>query len=284
VFRIGDFARLAQVSPKALRLYDRLGLLKPASVDSFTGYRYYNLDQLPRLNRLVALKDLGFSLEQIGRMLNHDLPAAELRGMLRLKQGELEQHARETLARLARLEARLKQIEMEEMMPHYDVTLKKIQPHTDDPNCPVCRDLKQLGGPLRTDEDVIRRMAELDAAPGDKADRVWIRKVDGANPPPGMPPPDPGSPGMFFMRSGPLPAEPGPNAEMVTMPFVEAHTLPGVESAATTVHSGEHETVVLGVRALVEWIKANGYRVAGHYQEHKVEDGYELVLPVLKVE
>ena len=79
MLKIGDFSKLAQVSVKTLRYYGQLGLLKPAWTDRFTSYRYYALDQLPRLNRILALKDLGFSLEQIRRLLRDDLSAAELR-------------------------------------------------------------------------------------------------------------------------------------------------------------------------------------------------------------
>src|SRR5258706_14841 len=59
MIKIGDFARFSQVTVAALRHYDELGLLKPISVDSWTGYRYYSVSQLPRLNRILALKDLG---------------------------------------------------------------------------------------------------------------------------------------------------------------------------------------------------------------------------------
>lgn len=61
MFKIGEFSKLSQVSVKALRYYDELGLLKPASVDRFTAYRYYSADQRPRLNRILALKDLGIA-------------------------------------------------------------------------------------------------------------------------------------------------------------------------------------------------------------------------------
>ena len=126
MFRIGDFSKLSQVSVKALRYYDELGLLKPVEVDRFTGYRFYSADQLPRLNRILALKDLGLSLEQIARLLERDLPPAQLRGILRLKQAEIEEHIEEERARLARVEARLRQIEEEGKMPTYEVVLKKV--------------------------------------------------------------------------------------------------------------------------------------------------------------
>lgn len=114
MLKIGEFAQEAEVTVKTLRHYAKLGLLKPAWIDRFTGYRYYAREQMPRLNRILALKDLGFTLEQIGRILQDNLTLDELRGMLRLKCAELERHIEEEQARLARVEARLHQIEHED--------------------------------------------------------------------------------------------------------------------------------------------------------------------------
>ncbi len=82
MFKIGDFSRLTRVTVKALRHYDRLGLLKPDHIDATSGYRYYTAAQLPRLERLLALKELGFALEQVGRLLDADLSAGQLRQLL----------------------------------------------------------------------------------------------------------------------------------------------------------------------------------------------------------
>ena len=80
MFRIGDFSRLTRVSMKTLRHYDVIGLFKPAYVDPFTDYRYYTFDQLPRLNRILALRGLGFPLENIRQMLDDNLSAEALHG------------------------------------------------------------------------------------------------------------------------------------------------------------------------------------------------------------
>src|SRR5947209_7669990 len=117
--KIGDFARLGMISVSALRYYNEVGLLKPAEVDNWTGYRYYALDQLPALHRILALKDLGLSLEQIKQLMGEELPAEQIRGMLRLKHAELQDQAREIQERLARVEARIQQIEMEGKMSEY---------------------------------------------------------------------------------------------------------------------------------------------------------------------
>jgi DNA-binding transcriptional MerR regulator/DNA gyrase inhibitor GyrI len=128
MLKIGDFARLCQLPVKRLRYYDDLGLITPVHVDSFTGYRYYSVEQLPRLNRLLALKDLGFSLEQIARVLNEGVTPEQLSGMLMLKRAEAGHRLKEEQDRLARIEARLRDIELEDNVAEYDVALKTIQP------------------------------------------------------------------------------------------------------------------------------------------------------------
>ena len=76
MFSIGEFAKHGRVSVRMLRHYDAIGLLPPARVDPFTGYRSYQADQLSRLNRIVALRDLGFGLDQIAELVTEqiDLP------------------------------------------------------------------------------------------------------------------------------------------------------------------------------------------------------------------
>lgn len=113
MLKIGDFARAANVTVKTLRFYAREGLLAPVYVDRFSGYRYYTTEQLPVLNRILALKDLGFSLAQIRQLMRETLSAEELRGMLRMKQSELQQTVVREHLRLERVERRLEQIEKE---------------------------------------------------------------------------------------------------------------------------------------------------------------------------
>jgi DNA-binding transcriptional MerR regulator len=128
MIRIGDFSKLSRVTVKTLRYYDEVGLLKPARVDNFTGYRYYTFEQLPRLNRILALKDLGFSLEEIGQFLANTLTVEQMRGMLKLRQAEIRQRVQDETERLARVESRLRHIEQEEFMSKYDVVIKQVEP------------------------------------------------------------------------------------------------------------------------------------------------------------
>ena len=128
MLKIGEFSRLSQVTVKTLHHYDDIGLLKPAQINQFTGYRYYSVDQLARIHRIMALKDLGLSLDQIALMLNEDLAHDEIRGMLRLQQAEIQQRVREEQARLSQVEFRLRLIEMDDKMPEMDIIVKKIPP------------------------------------------------------------------------------------------------------------------------------------------------------------
>ena len=81
MFQIGEFSRIARVSGRLMRYYDQIGLLRPDHVDQTTGYRYYSAAQLPRLNRILALKDLGLTLDQVSRMMDDNISTDEIKGI-----------------------------------------------------------------------------------------------------------------------------------------------------------------------------------------------------------
>lgn len=113
MLKIGDFACIANVSVKTLRYYACEGLLTPVMVNRCNGYRYYTEEQLETLNRILALKDLGFSLDQIRGMLSESITPGELRGMLRMKRMELQERVSIEQQRLNQVEERLRRIENE---------------------------------------------------------------------------------------------------------------------------------------------------------------------------
>ncbi len=243
MLKIGDFSKLAQVSIKTLRHYGKLGLLKPSWIDRFTSYRYYALDQLPRLNRILALKDLGFSLDQVGQLLRDDLSAAELRGMLKMRHADLEQHIQAEQARLARIEARLRQIELEGALPQYEVVFKSVRP-------------RRVVG-IR---DLIPGYREVERLFGELGDYLQTQSValDAAQP----------RLAIYYdaeYREGEVDVEaavPAPRPLPGT-PRVEVHRLPGVETMACAVHSGPYEGLGGAYNALAAWVEANGYLVSG---------------------
>jgi len=129
MFSIGEFSQIARVTPRQLRHYEELGLLKPERIDPETGYRFYSALQLPRLNRILALKDLGLTLTQILRLLDEHISAEEIRGMLTMRKAQVEQTLREELDRVRSIEARLSQLE-EQGGLFDDVVLKAMPART----------------------------------------------------------------------------------------------------------------------------------------------------------
>jgi len=125
MYTIGEFARMAQVSRRQLRHWDEIGLLQPTKVDPKTGYRYYSATQLTALNRVVALKELGLSLDQIQRFVNDDVSLDEMQGMLLLRKAEIEQQVIAEMRRIRVIESRLKQIR-EQGQHVRDVVVKQV--------------------------------------------------------------------------------------------------------------------------------------------------------------
>ena len=126
MFRIGEFSKIAQVSGRLLRYYDEIGLFKPEHIDEASGYRLYSALQLPDLNRILALKALGLTLEQIAPLANGDLSQAELRAMLTLKKSQVAQSLQDELNRFQYIESRIQQIDQEGSMADYDVVIKSV--------------------------------------------------------------------------------------------------------------------------------------------------------------
>ncbi len=128
MFTIGAFAAMGRVSVRMLRHYDAIGLLRPARVDEFSGYRFYEADQLRRLNRMLALKDLGLTLEQVKSILDDEVDGTSLLELLRRRESELRDQIAADRERLGRIEARLKLIAAETDDQSRLVTIEQITP------------------------------------------------------------------------------------------------------------------------------------------------------------
>lgn len=251
--KIGDFSQMGQVSVRTLRLYDERGLLKPERVDHLSGYRFYSMEQLPRLNRILALKDLGFSLDQVSRVLSEDVPAEQLRGMLTLKQAEIERQLTEGRTRLMRVEARLKQIEEEGKPSPYEVVLKKTARQT----------VASARRVVPTLEDMPVYRCELYDELYDGLNRRGIR---------------PEGPEYalyhdveFLERDINMEAavavDEAPEAPSGDGDRLSFRELPAVAEMATVVHRGSAWEIPRAIAALFGWIGANGYAAAGPYRE-----------------
>jgi DNA-binding transcriptional MerR regulator len=249
MFTIGDFARYGRVSVRMLRHYDTVGLLRPARVDPASGYRSYEAAQLTRLNRVIALKDLGFTLQQVRSIIDQEVSAEELRGMLRLRRAELAARLDADAARLTGVEARLQMIESEGHMPSADVVVKRIAPVrvaelTGTAKSYRPEDIGPVIQPLYPELD--RRLARAGVA------------VTG----PGIAYYEDTSEGTVTVHAC-LPVAVAPSEEF-DFAVVD---LPPIESAATIVHRGSMDGILATDQVLARWLDAGGHEAIGYARE-----------------
>lgn len=255
MFRIGEFSTFSRVSVKMLRHYDDLGLLKPAKVDSFTNYRYYSAHQLPRLNRILALKDLGFSLEQIKTMLDEDLSTEQLRGMLKLRRAEIEAQLWAEEARLAQVESRLIQLEQTEQAVAYDVVLRHVEAH-------MVASIRQIMG--EAEPTVTQLFEELEAY-------VATYNARASRPP------------LLLMHDAEF-QESAQDVEVV-IPIkapvpangrIQIQELTGYEQMACLIHTGNYDNLPNAYGLLLSWIENHNYQIIGPIREAYLRFGADL--------
>lgn len=263
MLKISEFSHLAHISGRMLRYYDEQGLLKPAHVDPSTGYRYYTLEQLPRFHRLQALKDLGFTLEQIAPLLDHDLSLAELRGMLLLKQAEAQQHIQMEQMRLMRIEARLKCIEQENEPPPYDVVLKEVPPLL----------VVSTQGSLRDDDEVASTVFGLFekivlalslSAQTERVSQPWFLLWSKMN---------------DQFKDMQVEAAITLSAPVSATGDLRVVELPHVPIMACTQHRGAYRDLPQAIQALYRWAEVNGFFTCGLGREIFLESGTDMDNP-----
>jgi DNA-binding transcriptional MerR regulator len=239
---IGAFSRMSHVSIKALRFYDEIGLLKPTRVDGESGYRYYAANLLPRLHRILFLKELGFSLDEIGQLLKGDVPLASVRRMLRQQLKSSKQKVHQEQRRLAHIKAWLVQLQDEGRLPQYEIMIKQVAP----------RWVASLRSPLDSYADAGHLLAELDG---------YLRKQDTS-----------GQHGaiwhactgrkqtidceaLVFLRQ---PATGNNRMRIYELPAA---------SLASVIHQGSDETSTDAYLAVRRWIDAQGHTIVGPNRE-----------------
>lgn len=249
MFAIGEFARHGRVSVRMLRHYDAIGLLRPARVDPATGYRGYEAAQLAELNRIVALKDLGFTLEQVRGLLDEQVSVAQVRGMLMLRQADLAATIAATTHQLAQVEARLRAIEQEGRPAEHEVVIRTL---------PATRlaTLSATAGGFHPDEitpmvrplcaELGSRLANAEVSPTGRLTCCY-EETDNH---------------VVLVRAGvPITTEHG--ADLNGLSIVD---LPGGEHA-TVIHRGPMDGVLPAWQTLARWVDANGHPGSGPARE-----------------
>lgn len=127
MFKIGEFSKLVRVSARMLRYYDKCDLLHPAEIDRFTGYRMYSAEQIPLLSRIVALRDMGFGVEEIEEILPHFSNAETMQKALERKRREIHSTIAIEQGKLKKIAAMSGELEKERANMVYDVELKSLK-------------------------------------------------------------------------------------------------------------------------------------------------------------
>lgn len=248
MYRIGEFAQLAQVSGRLLRYYDSIGLLSPSRTDPATGYRYYTAPQLVALNRILALKELGLTLEQVSRLVQDGISPDEIRGMLALRKAELEQSLNEEAARLRHIESRLRQIDEEGALSDYDVVVKAARAQ---PYLALRRDFAGMDDAIAALRDIVA--ARIPAPARDSLVVVAHSAFEHEH--------------LDLEIGFTLHKEIGKAVETPGGQTLRPAELPGLPALATLVRRGPNYQSHLAFGALGLWMAANGYSISGPSRE-----------------
>ena len=252
MFRIGEFSKIAQTAVSQLRYYDEIGLFQPEQTDRFTGYRYYSASQLPALNRILALKELGLSLEQIGRLVADAVSAEEIRGMLTLKKAQVEQDVRAEIERLHNIEARLRQMERDGALSQDDIVIKALPVQPFYSFRDTFPDLFASAAHVMEMTQLLprslpkKKLGHFAAVIHGDAFRVENADVE-----------------MGFFLNDSV----DETVELSSGHAVTMRILPRIETAACAVRIGGFENGYESYAAVGRWVEANGYRLAGPARE-----------------
>ena len=276
MFKIGTFAKISHVATSQLRYYDEIDLFKPAHVDQFTDHRFYRIEQLPQLNRILVLKDLGLTLDQIRLLLGGEISSDGLRGMLMMKKAQVEQALHDELIRLHRIEARLQQIEQAEAGFANDVVIKSVQQQPilsirdTFPSFAASQQLLAHLYPTARQNAALSAYVVILHSEAKKNDAIDVEMG-------------------FFLEDDGVNSLAIPNTSHILQP----NLLVSVESMATILHQGDIHGILAEYGALGEWIANNHYQIVGAPREvywdfEQVEDGgvnviAEIQFPVVPI-
>lgn len=127
MFRIGEFSQIVRVSPRMLRHYEKCGLFYPAEIDKVNGYRLYSAAQIPLIHRVIALKEMGFSISEITSIIDSFDEKDDIEEVLHNKSKEIYASIKEEKKKIAKLSSILERVKKGNFtLTCQDIVLKKI--------------------------------------------------------------------------------------------------------------------------------------------------------------
>jgi DNA-binding transcriptional MerR regulator len=253
-FQIGEFAELSGVSAKTLRFYDQIGLLRPASVDSRTGYRHYLPQQLEELASILALKNLGVSLAKLRELMRSKASLAVRRSILFELKESIEHSIRTATRSLDWINAALDDIG--DNQPSIAVVVKRR------PAFPIA----SLRVDLNNYAEVSFFEQELSAAlPADCVGNLrgvlWHRCAD----------------------SGSFEAEPFVSLKKPIPPRISCERKYLPEATLACAYSGlDDESSERAYAAIRRWMNVRGYRLVGPKRELYLGQMLEIQFPLVE--
>lgn len=248
MLKIGEFSKLTKTTVKALRYYDKTGLLKPAFIDSDTSYRYYTEEQLETARKIQTLKGVGLSCEKIQSILQND---DDNKSVLRLHRHELETLKKEIDGQLERLDCLINPDEKQkyhpaiEEIPEYTVYCS--QSFVKDVNCIM---------------DFVK---------------FTLRELKSSNPDVGIPLPDYCCiiyPDKSYRESN-IFVEYAQSVDKAgtDTPVIKFKTLEGITSVSVT-HYGGYENLHNAYAAAVSFALENGYNICANPRERYLKGAW----------
>ncbi len=244
LYKIGIFAQMNKVTIKTLRHYDEIGILKPYYIDENNGYRYYISDQLPILHQILALKEIGFSLEEIKQVI----AGASEEKLLQKKKSQLMLEMAEITKKIASIESYLTS---DELQNEYHVVIKSI------PEVIIASMRVHLNGYPELFDKMPKMGMEMEQQGCECAIPEYCFTIyyDGE------------------YRESDIDAQ---ICEAVTELKEDTETLkfsvlPEVEMAACVLHKGPYETLPKAYSAIIHFIEESGYEIVGYQRESYID-------------
>ncbi|HEY0036834.1 MAG TPA: MerR family transcriptional regulator, partial [Longimicrobium sp.] len=251
MFRIGEFAALTRVSRRMLRHYDAIGLLKPEAADPRTGYRYYSAAQLPRLNRILALRECGFSLDEVEHLLRSNLGADEIEPLLRQHRDELRRRIRADRQRLAQLRTWIAGASRGRGVAVSTVVVRSVAPAL---MATRRASVPGFGTAVEQLFDTTEAFVASHAARADSSPMLVLHSGLSARP-------------MDLEVAIPL------RRRIPPSPEVDVREMEGAEQMACIAYTGGYHQTELAFAAIAEWASARGLRMVGPAREAYVRFG-----------
>lgn len=250
MFKIGEFSNLSGLSINALHHYSEIGILKPEKVDEFTGYRYYSAFQLVTVNKIIALKDAGFSLSEIAQILCSHPSIDSIISMLENKAETLEQVVKNESERLNRLRTNIFLIKNGGVPIMNEITIKRVEP------------ILIVSTRKNINKGDFEETADMWAIVNSFIDKTETKRTIPCL-------------ALFYnstwkwemAKSWDIEVAEPITKHVPSSDTVKVYELPAVDKMACVVHNGSFNSIGETYKVISQWIEKNNYKISGPVRE-----------------